>query len=57
MTITPVAGEFITKKKDNYNFVDEQGRSITLPHRPYIALRIRRVDDAPQAAANGQNGG
>ncbi len=43
MTITPVAGEFVTQKKDAYQFVDAQGRSVTLPGQPGIALRIRRV--------------
>lgn len=43
MTITPVAGEFVTKKKDNYDFVDAQGRSVPLPGKPYIALRIVNV--------------
>ena len=39
MTITPVPGEFVTKKKDNYYFVDAQGRSVPLPGKPGIALR------------------
>ena len=46
MTITPVAGEFLTKKKDNYFFADAQSRAITLPGKPYIALRLRRVGGA-----------
>lgn len=56
MTITPVDGEFVTKKKDNYNFVDEQGRAITLPGKPYMALRIRRVDNAPAVPLTAPNG-
>ncbi|MEA3188187.1 MAG: hypothetical protein QOD99_2017 [Chthoniobacter sp.] len=44
MTVTPVEGEFATKKKDNYSFVDEKGRSIALPAKPALALRIRRVE-------------
>lgn len=47
MTVTPVPGDFVTKQKDNYNFADEQGRAVALPGKPYLALRIRRVDDAP----------
>jgi hypothetical protein len=43
MTITPVDGIFVAKKKDRYTFVDEKGRSVTLPGKPYQALRIRRV--------------
>jgi hypothetical protein len=43
MTITPVAGEFVTRKKDNYHFVDASDRTVTLPGKPGIALRIRRL--------------
>jgi hypothetical protein len=46
MTITPVNGEFVTKKKDNYFFADANGRSVTLPGKPYMALRIVNVGDA-----------
>jgi len=56
MTITPVDGDFVTAKKDNYYFVAEQGRAITLPGKPYIALRIRRVDDAPAVPLTAPNG-
>jgi hypothetical protein len=45
MTITPVAGEFITKREDRYHFVATDGRSVTLPGKPGIALRIRRTGD------------
>lgn len=41
MTIARVPGEFVTKKKDNYHFVDAQGRSVTLPGKPGIAVRVR----------------
>lgn len=40
MTITPVAGEFVAKKKDNYSFADAQNRSIVLPGKTGIVLRI-----------------
>ncbi len=43
MTVTPVAGEFVTKKKGDYYFADATGRAVALPGRPYLALRIRRV--------------
>jgi hypothetical protein len=43
MTITPLEGEFVTKKKDNYHFVDAKGRAVPLPGKPYIAVRMRRV--------------
>lgn len=45
MTITPVAGEFVTKKKDNYHFVDAGSRVVTLPGTRGIAVRVRRVGD------------
>jgi hypothetical protein len=43
MTITPVPGEFVTRKKDNYHFIDAQNRAVTLPGKPGMALRIRRL--------------
>jgi hypothetical protein len=43
MTIKLVAGTFVAKKKDRYHFVDAQGRSVPLPGKPSIALRIRHV--------------
>ncbi len=49
MTITPVEGEFVTKKKDNYHFVDEKGRAVTLPGKPYMAVRIRHIPDPKTA--------
>jgi hypothetical protein len=44
MTITPVPELFVVKPSDAYNFADKDGRSVPLPGRPYIALRLRRVD-------------
>lgn len=44
MTITPVDGEFVAKKRDNYSFADANGRSVTLPGKAGIALRIVRVE-------------
>jgi hypothetical protein len=43
MTVTPVPGTFVTKKKDGYLFEDAAQKSVTLPEKPYLALRIRRV--------------
>ena len=43
MTITPVDGEFVAKKKDNYVFEDAARRSIALPGRPCMAIRITRI--------------
>jgi hypothetical protein len=44
MTVKPVPGTFVTKKKDDYTFEDAAGQSVTLPRKPYLALRIRRVN-------------
>ncbi len=44
MTVTPVPGTFVTKKKDDYIFEDAAGQSIPLPGKPYLALRISRVN-------------
>ena len=43
MTITPVECEFVTKKLDDYHFVDRSGRAIALPGRPGMAIRLTRV--------------
>ena len=43
MTVTPVDGVFTLKKKDNYFYADKDGRSIALPGKPYMAIRIKRV--------------
>jgi hypothetical protein len=43
MTVTPVDGTFEIVKRDNYTFADKNGRSIALPGRPYMALRIIRI--------------
>jgi len=43
MTVTPVEGVFVTKKKDDYTFADRDQRVIALPGRPYMALRVQRV--------------
>jgi hypothetical protein len=37
-----VPGNFITKKKDDYLFEDAASKSVALPAKPYLALRIRR---------------
>jgi hypothetical protein len=43
MTITPVPGKFVTEKKGPYYFEDENGRTVSLPGRTDMALRIRRI--------------
>jgi hypothetical protein len=44
MTVSPVEGMFEVKKKDDYSFADKGKQAVSLPGRPYIALRIRRVE-------------
>jgi len=61
MTVTPVEGVFVTKMRPPYDFqpgsIDERvtdehnGRSIALPGRPGIALRIRHVGGADPTPA------
>ena len=53
MTVTPVEGEFVTKKLDGYHFVDAAGRTVKLPGKPGIAVRVRRIgnDGKPTATA------
>ncbi|MEW6157248.1 MAG: DUF5060 domain-containing protein [Verrucomicrobiota bacterium] len=43
MTVTPVEGLFTLRKKTDYFYADKDGRSIDLPGRPYMAIRIQRV--------------
>lgn len=52
MTITPVEGEFVLKRKDRYHFVDASGRAVALPGKRGIAVRIQRIG-APAGAAAG----
>lgn len=47
-TITPVEGDFVLRRKNDYTFVDAQDRSISLPGRKWMALRLRRVSGAPE---------
>jgi len=42
MTVVPVESVFEIKKLDDYVFTDKENRSVQLPGRPYLALRIRR---------------
>lgn len=50
MTITPVEGEFVTKQKDGYHFVDAKRRSVTLPGKPGIAIRAIYIGGAAAPA-------
>ena len=44
MTVTPVAGIFVTRKKTDYTFTDAEDRSLTLPGKPWLALRIKKAE-------------
>jgi Domain of unknown function (DUF5605)/Domain of unknown function (DUF5060)/Protein of unknown function (DUF4038) len=44
MTVTPVPGIFTLSKKTDYFFGDRDDRKIELPARPYIAIRIKRIE-------------
>lgn len=44
MTITPVDRVFEIEKLDNYKFVDKGRGKVKLPKKPYIAIRIQRID-------------
>ena len=58
MTITPVEGSFTLRRLDSYTCVDREGRQITLPGKPYQAIRIRRVPDpAPTNSAGSVGAG
>lgn len=43
MTVTPVPGVFTIHKRNDYFYGDNDNRAIELPGKPYIAIRIRRV--------------
>ena len=43
MTVAPADGVFTLKKQTDYFYADKDGRSIPLPGRPYMAVRIKRI--------------
>ena len=45
MTVTPVPGTFTLVKQTDYFLADKDGRSIELPGKPYLAIRIKRVKE------------
>jgi hypothetical protein len=45
MTVSPLDGTFMLKKKDNYYYTDKDNRNVLLPGRPYMAIRIKRVKE------------
>jgi len=50
MTIAPVAGDFEIGELTRYRVADKDKRSIALPGKPYMALRIQRVGAMPKGA-------
>jgi hypothetical protein len=44
MTVTQVPGTFTIQKKTDYSFGDSDNRTIPLPARPYVAIRVRRSE-------------
>ena len=44
-TVTHLPGEFTLKKKDNYFYGDKDGRNVSLPGKPYMAIRVKRVSE------------
>ena len=45
MTVTPVPGTFTVVNKTDYFHADKDDRSIPLPGKPYMAIRIKRVKE------------
>jgi hypothetical protein len=43
MTATPVSGVFTMQKKDGYSFHDPARPVVTLPGKPWMAVRVVRV--------------
>ena len=41
----PVPSPFTIVKKTDYFHADKDGRSIPLPGKPYLAIRIKRVKE------------
>ena len=50
MTLTPVNGLFTMERKDRYTFEDRDRRSVELPGKPYMALRITYAGGAAAPA-------
>ena len=44
MTVTPVSGVFVTRRKDSHDFVDRDGRSVPVPDNPGMAIRLQRAE-------------
>jgi hypothetical protein len=57
MAITPVEQTYTIKPQGNYVFVSEENAKISLPGRPYMALRITRADQPVYLFASFRNNG
>ena len=44
MTITPIDAPFTVRKASDYVFVDTDDRSVELPEKPWMAVRITRIE-------------
>ena len=44
MTVEPIAEPFTLKRESEYTFIDKDTRSVPLPGRPAMALRITKVE-------------
>ncbi|MFK7771661.1 MAG: DUF5060 domain-containing protein [Saprospiraceae bacterium] len=44
MTITPYPGIFETDKAQDYRLFDKEEKKVRLPYKPYIALRITKIN-------------
>jgi hypothetical protein len=45
MKVTAVEGVFKLRKQTDYFYADDRGRSISLPRKSYMAIRLRRLGD------------
>ena len=54
MTVTPVPGAFTIRKKADYVFGDTEGRTIALPGRAYVALRVLRIEPRHPVSSPGK---
>lgn len=45
MTVTPIAGTFETDAPDGYRLYEKQRKTIRLPLKPYLALRLTKVEE------------
>lgn len=52
MTITPASKVYEVDKLNNYNFIDKNKGVVKLPGKPYMAIRIQRIDSADDDKTN-----